>query len=371
MSKAQTQTSKRKHEERDEHYSPSKKKRKQETSSSKKRKHDGSNSKAKPDPKKSKKDEKDDDTLSSDDDTLDDEEFSLPSDLPRINWLDLITLDSTVSIFGKRNTGKSFYARYLLYLLKDYLPWGWCLTNTPHNGWWQQMIPEKRIFHGWRPDVIKGIVEDQKKRIRRTDINPFVFIILDDIVSDNALRYDATLRELYYEGRHYGIFILICAQYVYGLPPGNRANTDFMVTFNQHQHRQIKQIQEDYCTEYKNWQYLRKDFQKLLGDHECIIVNQRDPDLRGVERYYIDVADEPPPFYMGTKNYWEGSDWEQQCKDWAPILDRTLEKMKKMKTEMEYKHTIDDSRFEEGPSESESPILTRIMDYGGHIPYYF
>jgi hypothetical protein len=353
MSKAQTK--KRKHEGQEGNAVKKKK-----TENNKKRKHDGSDSEEKHDPKKSKKE--DDGTLSSDDDTLDDEEFTLPDDLPTINWLDVITLDSTVSIFGKRNTGKSFYARYLLNQLKDHFPWGWCLTNTPQNGWWQQMIPEKRIYKGWRPDLIKKIMEIQRERIRRTDINPFVFIILDDIVSDNALRYDATLRELYYEGRHFGIFILICAQYVY---------TDFMVTFNQHQHRQIKQLQEDYCTEYKNWQYLRKDFQKLLGDHECIIVNQRDPDLRGVERYYKDIADEPPPFRMGTKQYWEGCDWEEQCKKWAPITNRTLENMKTAKGEMEWKHTVDDSSFEQGPSESDSPLLTRLMDYGGMIPSYF
>lgn len=299
------------------------------------------------------------------------EEFTLPDDLPKMDWLKFITLDSTVSIFGKRNTGKSFYARYLLDILKDYFPWGWCMTNTPQNGWWQMMIPEKKIYKGWRPDLIKKIMEIQRKRIRMTDINPFVFIILDDIVSDQALRYDPTLRELYYEGRHFGIFILICAQYVYGLPPGNRANTDFCVTFNQHQHRQIKQLHEDYMTEYKNWQFVRRDMQKMLGEHECLIVNQRDPDLRGVERYHWDKATEPKPFYLGTKQYWEGSDWQQQQKDWKPIVDRTLEKMKKMKAEMEWKHTVDDSGFEDGKSGSETPLLERLIGYGGFIPAYF
>lgn len=300
----------------------------------------------------------------------DDEEFHLPDSLPPMNWLEYITLDSTVSIFGKRNTGKTFYARYLMYQLKDYFPWGWCMTNTPQNGFWQSMIPEKRIFKGWRPDVIREIMELQRGRIRRTDVNPYVFVILDDIVSDERLRYDPVLRELYFEGRHFGIFILICSQYVYGLPPGNRANTDFMITFNQQQQRQLKQIQEDYCTEFKNWQSLRKDLQRLLGDHGVLILNQRDPDLRGVERYHMDVADEPPPFYLGTKNYWEGSDWEEQCKKWEPITNRTLEKMKKMKSEMEYKHSIDDSKIIQGTS-VDQPLIDRIMDYGGIIPHYF
>lgn len=328
-------------------------------------------------PNKKAKVEEGSDSDGSNTDDDDDEGFCLPNDLPPIDWLkelcsgQNVALDCTVSIFGKRNTGKSFYARYLLYILKDYFPWGWCLTNTPQNGWWQQMIPEKRIYKGWRPDLIKKIMEIQRDRIRNREINPFVFVILDDIVSDNALRYDPTLRELYYEGRHFGIFILICAQYVYGLPPGNRANTDFMVTFNQHQQRQIKQLHEDYMTEYHNWQDVRKDLQKILGEHECLIVNQRDPNLRGAERYFKDLADEPPPFYMGTKQYWEGSDWEEQCKKWAPITDRTLEAMKKKKAEMEWKHTIDDTSFEQSKASNEVALLDRLMDYGGIIPNYF
>jgi hypothetical protein len=349
---------------------------KRKANSDQKQKTDGSNKKVKHggDKKKELHECSDEEENEGDEDLLDDvEEFTLPDDLPKMEWLDFITLDSTVSIFGKRNTGKSFYARYLLYILKDYIPWGWCLTNTPQNGWWQQMIPEKRIYKGWRPDLIKKIMEIQRERIRNKEINPFVFIILDDIVSDNALRYDPTLRELYYEGRHFGIFILICAQYVYGLPPGNRANTDFAITFTQHQQRQIKQLHEDYMTEYKNWQYLRRDMNRILGEHECLIINQRDPDLRGVERYHKDKANEPPPFYMGTKQYWEGSDWEEQVKKWKPIADRdNLEKMKKMKEEMEWKHTVDDSSFEKSEGGgNETPLLERIMGYGGFIPSYF
>jgi hypothetical protein len=328
----------------------------------------------KKDNKKVEKEEEASDTDSADikagEDPLDDL-FCLPADLPTIDWLEYITLDSTITLFGKRNTGKSFYARYLLSILQPYFPWGYCLTNTPHNGWWQNMIPEKRIYTGWRPDLIIKIMEMQLKRVRDKEINPFIFIILDDIVSDNALRYDPTLRKLYYEGRHYKIFILICSQYVYGLPPGNRANTDFMITFTQHQRKQIQQLQEDYCSEYKNWQYLKADMDKILGDFECLIVDQRDPNLRGVERYFKDVATEVPDFSMGTHNYWEGSDWEQQLKDWAPMPERTMEEWAQLKTKMEYEHSIDDSGFEESNRENESSLLTRIMDYGGKIPNYF
>jgi hypothetical protein len=322
-------------------------------------------------PKRKDKKEKEEGSveLAAGEDPLDDL-FCLPADLPKIDWLDLITLDSTITLFGKRNTGKSFYARYLLSILQPYFPWGWCLTNTPHNGWWQNMIPEKRIYEGWRPDLIEKIVDIQRKRCRRTDINPYVFIILDDIVSDNRLRYDPVLRKLYYEGRHYKIFILICSQYVYGLPPGNRANTDFMITFTQHQRKQIQQLQEDYCSEYKNWQYLKADMDKILGDFECLIVDQRDPNLRGVERYFKDVAVEVPDFKMGTVNYWEGSDWEQQLKDWEPLPDRTMDDWKRLKAEMEYEHSIDDSSFDVSPADRESGLMNRLMDYGGVIPRY-
>lgn len=299
----------------------------------------------------------------------DEEDFRLPRKLQRISWLDYITLDSTVTIFGKRNTGKSFYARYLLYQLRDHLVWGWVMTNTPQNGWWQTMIPEKRIFKGWQPDVIRKIMELQRERFRRTDINPYVFIILDDIVSDERLRYDPILRELYFEGRHFGIFILICSQYVYGLPPGNRANTDFMITFTQHQRKQIQQLQEDYCSEFKNWRTLRNNMDQILGDFECLIVDQRDPNLRGHERYFKDKATEVEDFYIGTKQYWDGCDWEEQLKKWAPIKNRTLEEMKKKKSEMEWKEGIDDSGF--FTNKQETPLLDRIMDYGGLIPNYY
>lgn len=51
-----------------------------------------------------------------------------------------IKLNSTVTVYGKRGTGKSFFVRWMMDAYKDYYPWGWCFTKTKHNDQYQVFL---------------------------------------------------------------------------------------------------------------------------------------------------------------------------------------------------------------------------------------
>ena len=55
----------------------------------------------------------------------------------------------------------------------------------------------------------KKILNDVNKTEAEKDKEAPFFILLDDVISDNRLKYDEALMELFVAGRHYRLFVLI------------------------------------------------------------------------------------------------------------------------------------------------------------------
>ena len=111
-----------------------------------------------------------------------------------------IKLDATVVAVGKRRTGKSWVFRNLMYLMKDKFPAGLVISQTDElNKFWRQYIPSKYIYNKYDPAILDAVFERQKKILNDNGLTdeekdkkaPF-FILLDDVISDQRLRYDAT-----------------------------------------------------------------------------------------------------------------------------------------------------------------------------------
>lgn len=138
----------------------------------------------------------------------------------------------TMAFFGKRRTGKSTTITNLLYHCLQHIPFGLVMSDTSFAGYWQQIIPEKFIVQGLRPDVLDWLVKRQKALVEKyTNKDPRVaaFIILDDVIADqNTIRYSADLARFFMEGRHLAITVFIASQYVKGLGPMVRTNCDYV-----------------------------------------------------------------------------------------------------------------------------------------------
>lgn len=77
----------------------------------------------------------------------------------------------SILFYGKRRTGKSFSARWILFkCFKDY-PFGICCTGTYYNQFWQQYIPSFLVFEGLNDQALTmlirrqiGLIEDWLKK---------------------------------------------------------------------------------------------------------------------------------------------------------------------------------------------------------------
>jgi len=240
-------------------------------------------------------------------------DIDLP-DLPEFEP-DEIKLDATIVAVGKRRTGKSWCLRNLMYLLKRKIPAGIVISQTDElNKFWQQYVPKKYIFPRYEPEILAQVFKRQKailndKQMTKAEKEkkaPF-FILLDDVISDQRLKYDSNLMELFVAGRHYKLFVLITTQYARAITPTIRGNTDYVFIMKTIQGKQREALWEDFGD------FLTRDaFNRMVDayteDNEILVVNTcPETHIDPLEMMSWWKAQDPGPFKMGSKEYWDSA----------------------------------------------------------------
>jgi hypothetical protein len=121
-----------------------------------------------------------------------------------------ISLFTTISIYGKRKSGKSVFIKWFLQAYKEYFPWYWVFTLTQLNSFYESFVAKNFIIPEFDAEMMEQIMqrqtvarakaEEQIQHKERSKINPRACIIWDDYNGDD-IRYNKILASYYYTGR--------------------------------------------------------------------------------------------------------------------------------------------------------------------------
>ena len=162
-----------------------------------------------------------------------------------------------VVLIGRRDTGKSYLVRDLLYFHQD-VPIGTVISGTEAgNGFYSSHVPKLFIHDEYNTAIIENILKRQKlvlkqvkkemENYKRSNIDPRAFVILDDCLYDNTWTKDKMMRLLFMNGRHWKIMLIITMQYPLGVPPNLRTNIDYVFIFREPYLANRKRIYENYA----------------------------------------------------------------------------------------------------------------------------
>ena len=115
-----------------------------------------------------------------------------------------------VVLIGKRDTGKSFLVRDLLWYQQE-IPIGTVISGTEEgNGFYGKMVPRLFIHNEYNTAIIENILKRQKsvlkqvkkemETFKRSSIDPRAFVILDDCLYDATWTRDKLMRLLFMNG---------------------------------------------------------------------------------------------------------------------------------------------------------------------------
>ena len=158
----------------------------------------------------------------------------------RIARFDPTTLKDrkTVVIIGKRGSGKSILVKDLMSYKRN-LPTGVVMSGTEEgNGFFGTWIPDLFIFNEFDPGVVERVLDQQKRLVKRDKRNQTegahdMFLILDDCLYDRGVMRKKCMRELFMNGRHFHVFVVITAQYLMDVPPDIRENVDYVIVLQE------------------------------------------------------------------------------------------------------------------------------------------
>ena len=139
---------------------------------------------------------------------------------------------STIAILSKRNSGKSFLAKYLLHQLmkQGKIHSVYIFSKTEMHSRSFNCFPEELIIDHYNPEIIDAIFKNQENSIQKfgKENTPNVCIIFDDLVSSIPVNCP-TLNRIFTLSRHYNVQLMLLAQVCRAVfSPCIRQNVDML-----------------------------------------------------------------------------------------------------------------------------------------------
>jgi AAA+ ATPase superfamily predicted ATPase len=178
-------------------------------------------------------------------------------DMKRITFLKDENKGPVIVLIGRRDTGKSYLVRDLLYHHRD-IPIGTVISGTEAgNGFYSSHIPKLFIHDEYSSNIIENILKRQKSVMKEVQkqiqmyksskIDPRTFVILDDCLYDNSWAKDKLMRLLFMNGRHWKVLLILTMQYPLGILPNLRTNIDYVFILREPYIANRKRIYENYA----------------------------------------------------------------------------------------------------------------------------
>ena len=220
-----------------------------------------------------------------------------------------------IVLIGRRDTGKSFLVKDLLYYRQD-IPIGTVIAGTEEgNGFYGQLVPKLFIHNEYNTVIIENILKRQKQVLKqiknereqynRSTIDPRTFAIMDDCLYDGKWTKDKMMRLLFLNGRHWKIMLIITMQYPLGIPPMLRTNIDYTFILREPYIANRKRIYDNYAGMFRTFEAFCQVMDQCTENYECLVINNNSKSNRLQDQVFWYKAEPHNNFHLGAKEFWE------------------------------------------------------------------
>ena len=220
-----------------------------------------------------------------------------------------------IVLIGRRDTGKSFLVKDLLYYHQD-IPLGTVISGTEAgNGFYTQHVPKLFIHDEYNSAIIENILKRQKtvlkqmkkevEMYKKSTIDPRAFVILDDCLFDASWTRDKMMRLLFMNGRHWKMMLIITMQYPLGIPPNLRTNIDYVFILREPYISNRKKIYDNYAGMFPTFESFTQVMDQCTENYECLVINNNAKSNKLNDQIFWYKAEDHKNFKLGSKEFWE------------------------------------------------------------------
>ena len=236
-----------------------------------------------------------------------------------VSYFDLNTIcqNPTIIINAKRGSGKSTMVRELMNYFNSSLHYPVCVLcsySEKVDPYYSFFLPPSYIYEDCErmiSKVLKRQIEmknlnNQRIKEGNKQIDDRILVVMDDCISDSKLwRKSKDLAEIFYNGRHYNITLVIVSQDIVAIPPAFRSNIDIVMLFNTSIQEEIKKLYQHYAGEFSSVQEFKDTLTTVCQDYGILIILKRGFKSTNLSdkifRYRADIDLKPKIF--GCKKY--------------------------------------------------------------------
>lgn len=220
-----------------------------------------------------------------------------------------------IVLIGKRNTGKSYLVRDILYHNQD-LPVGTVISGTEDvSPFYEYMIPKIFIHHEYSSNFIQNLIMRQKKITNKINSDKIqygqsqtdgrAFAILDDCLYDDKWTRDKLMRYLFMNGRHLRIILLITMQAPLGIPPALRNNVDYTFILRNPNVNERMKLYKNYASCFPSFESFCVFMDKCTDNYECLVIDNTVQSNKFEDCVFWYKASPHNDFKLGNREYWE------------------------------------------------------------------
>ena len=227
--------------------------------------------------------------------------------------MDEIKDDKVVVLIGKRDTGKSFLCKDILYHHQN-IPVGQVISGTEGaNQFYSKIVPKLFIHGEFDTQIVQNMIKRQKiliDKINQGDnsIDPRSFLILDDCLYDNSWAKDKYMRSVFMNGRHYKILFLLTMQFALGIPPNLRTNIDYVFILRENYVSNRKRLYEHYAGMFPSFEMFCQIMDQCTENYECLVINNNAKSNKLTDQVFWYKAAPHDDFRIGAPSFWEYSE---------------------------------------------------------------
>jgi hypothetical protein len=254
-----------------------------------------------------------------------------------------IASDKVVVMIGKRDTGKSFLCKDLLWHHQK-IPVGTVISPTEvANSFYGELVPPIFIHGEYSDGIIQKLLTRQEKVICSNKLikkrlegpqgimckeklaNPSSFLILDDCLYDNSWTKSKYVRSLFMNGRHFSLLFVISMQYSLGIPPNLRTNIDYVFILRENIVQNRKRLYECYAGMFPTFEAFSTVMDQCTENFECLVINNNAKSNKLEDQVFWYKAESHPPFRLCSDQIWKysaqnynGGGQKDVDRDWDP-----------------------------------------------------
>ena len=220
-------------------------------------------------------------------------------------------------IIGKKDTGKSFLVRDILFNVQNCFPVGTVISATEAvNEFFQNMVPSKLIHDSYKPEIVENVIKRQMK-VKQTrlhdktakggssNIDPRGFLILDDcLYSAKSWMNEESTRYVFMNGRHLDLMTIITMQYPLGIGPNLRTNVDFIFILRENITRNRRIIYENYAGMFPTFEMFCDFMDQCTENYEGLVICNNVASNKLEDQVFWYKASDHPPFRMCDSSLW-------------------------------------------------------------------